>query len=143
MAKIDLSHLKPFEYRIEIKEHHLDSYGHVNNAVYLALYEEARWQFITEGGYGYAQVKESQKGPVILNLEVSFKRELTNREVIIIRSIPVMFRGKIMKLSQQMIKADGEVASEAEFTIGFMDLKLRKLIHPIDAWKKAVGLDKV
>jgi len=29
------------EYEILIKEHHLDSFGHVNNAVYLELFEEA------------------------------------------------------------------------------------------------------
>ena len=30
-----------FEFEVLIREHHLDSYGHVNNATYLALYEEA------------------------------------------------------------------------------------------------------
>ena len=37
-----------FEYELVIKECHLDSFGHVNNAIYVQLYEEARWDFITK-----------------------------------------------------------------------------------------------
>ncbi len=48
---------KTFVYDTQIKEHHLDSFGHVNNATYLSLYEEARWESITENGYGLKEVQ--------------------------------------------------------------------------------------
>ena len=35
-----------FEYPVIIREQHLDSYGHVNNATYLQLAEEARWEMM-------------------------------------------------------------------------------------------------
>lgn len=31
------------EYPVVIREHHLDTFGHVNNAAYLDILEEARW----------------------------------------------------------------------------------------------------
>ena len=42
---------KIFEYPLTIKEFHLDTFGHVNNATYLQIYEEARWEFINQNGY--------------------------------------------------------------------------------------------
>ena len=36
-----------FIYHTQIKEKDLDTLGHVNNAKYLELFEEARWDFIT------------------------------------------------------------------------------------------------
>ena len=48
-----------FVYETLIRESHLDTFGHVNNATYLQLYEEARWELITRNGYGLAKVRES------------------------------------------------------------------------------------
>ncbi len=129
-----------YQYEMVIKEHHLDSYGHVNNATYLALYEEARWELITGRGYTYQKVHETGLGPVILEVNLKFQKELTLRETIKISFELVSYEGKIFKLKQQMIKPDGSIASEATFTGGFFDLKARKLILPNEEWKLAVGL---
>lgn len=37
-----------FVYTVYIYNHHLDGYGHVNNARYLEFLEEARWHFFRE-----------------------------------------------------------------------------------------------
>lgn len=130
-----------FEYEVQIKEMHLDSFGHVNNAAYVMLYEEARWDFITKNGFGLDYILEHQIGPVILDLKVRFKRELKNRETIKIISRTVeIVSPKIMVLEQSMIKSDGKVASEASFTVGFFDMKARKLIDASPEWLKAVGI---
>ena len=130
---------KQFEYKFQVLEHHLDTFGHVNNATYLALYEEARWDFITKNGYGLDVVMKEQKGPVILDVNCRYKREMKNREMITVRSQAFDSRGKIGKIKQEMLKESGEVASDATFTIGFMDFKERKLITPTELWLKAVG----
>jgi acyl-CoA thioester hydrolase len=44
-----------------------------------------------------------------------------------------------MVINQVMIKGDGKIASEASFTVGFMDLKERKLVVPPPDWLKACG----
>lgn len=131
---------KKFEYKFQVLEHHLDTFGHVNNATYLSLYEEARWDFITANGYGLDVTRQERKGPVILDVHCRYKREILNREVITIHSQAFESKGKIGKIHQEMIKESGDIASDATFTIGFMDFKERKLINPTDKWLKAVGI---
>lgn len=46
-----------------------------------------------------------------------------------------------MVLEQRMINSEGRVASEATFTVGFFDLKERKLIEAPPEWLKAVGIE--
>ena len=130
--------LKP--YRIKIREHHLDSYQHVNNATYLSLYEEARWDMITERGYTYETVHQTGLGPVILEANVKFLKELKLRETITITLELVSYEKRIFKLKQQMIKENGSVASEAIITGAFFDLNNRKIIEPNEQWLKAIGL---
>jgi YbgC/YbaW family acyl-CoA thioester hydrolase len=130
-----------FEYQVLIREIHLDSFGHVNNAAYVMLYEEARWDFITKNGFGLDVIQNVQMGPVILDLKVRFKRELKNREEIKIISRPIeIVSPKIMILEQSMIKADGKVASDAQFTVGFFDMRERKLVNATPEWLKAIGI---
>lgn len=130
-----------FLYELTIKENHLDSFGHVNNAVYVQLYEEARWDFITKNGFGLDVIQRDQVGPVILDLQVRFKREIKNRDRITIHSqTKAIISSKIMVLEQKMINADGKVASEAVFTVGFFDMKARKLIDAKPEWLVAVGI---
>ena len=130
-----------FEYPVTIRELHLDSFGHVNNAVYAQLYEEARWDFITKNGFGLDRINELQIGPVILDMKIRFKRELLNREVITIKSRALaIVSSRIMVLEQTMIKPDGKVASEAEFTVGLFDMKQRKLVDATPEWLKAIGI---
>lgn len=130
-----------FEYEVLIRELHLDSFGHVNNAVYVQLYEEARWDFITQNGFGLDVIQREQKGPVLLDLSVRFKREIKNREKILITSqAKEIVNSKIMILEQKMFNADGKLASEAIFTVGFFDMRERKLIEAGPDWLRAVGV---
>ena len=129
-----------FEYDLRILESHLDTFGHVNNATYLELYEEARWDFITKRDYGLKVVQELGLGPVILELELKFKKELKNREVIKIESRPLeLVNSLVMTMEQRMIKENGDVASTLLLKVGLMDLKARKLVRPTPLWNYAAG----
>jgi len=131
----------PPYYEVIIRESHLDSFGHVNNAAYLVLFEEARWEFITNNGYGLNEVQKLQKGPVILDLAMKFKKEIKLREKIRITVGLVSHEWKITKFKQEMIKEDGSVAAEINLTFGLFDLQTRRLIEPTSEWKKAIGLE--
>jgi acyl-CoA thioester hydrolase len=123
-----------------ICEKHLDTFGHVNNAVYLELYEEARWEIITAGGFGLGDIRRMGLGPVVLEVNVKFIRELKLREKISITTEIVSYEGKIGKMLQQMTLPDGTVASEALFVFGLFDLTARKLVEPTPEWKTAIGI---
>ena len=127
-------------YDVLILESHLDTFGHVNNAAYLTLFEEARWDFITKNGYGLKKVQELQQGPVVLDLNMKFKKEIRLREKIKITMELLDYKGKISHFRQEMLKEDGTLATELEITFGLFDLKTRRLIEPTPEWKKAIGL---
>jgi acyl-CoA thioester hydrolase len=134
-----------YEYEKEILEQHLDTFGHVNNAVYLSLYEEARWDFITKNGLGLKQILESKVGPVLLDLNLTFKSELNNREKIkiISQARPEMRNKFVMVLDQKMLKENGKIASTLTLSVGLMDLNLRKLVSPTKEWLLALGLNEI
>ena len=128
------------EYPLLILERHLDTFGHVNNATYLELFEEARWDWIHQNGYGLDQVRSSGLGPTILEVHLRFKRELRNRERIIIQSVVDSYEGKIGKMTQSMVNASGDLFCEAKMVFGLFDLTARRLVLPTPEWLAGVGV---
>lgn len=133
----------PHEKHVFISEAHLDTFGHLNNARYLELFEQARWDLITERGFGIDVIRRMRHGPTILQVELKFLRELTAREPILIRTELLDYERKVGHLCQRMIKADGAVACEATFTFALFHLDERRLIEPTPEWAYAVGLTDV
>ena len=129
-------------YELVVHERHLDTFGHVNNATYLDLFEAARWDLITQNGYGLDEIKRRQAGPTILEVNLRFLREVRNRERITIRSWTESYVGKICKFTQQMVNEKGETCSEAYFVVGLFDLQARKLMLPTPEWLRALGLSE-
>jgi len=128
-----------FSYSLTIREHHLDTFGHVNNATYLSILEEARWELITQNGYGLFYIRETGLGPTILEINIKFIKELRLRQEIVIESRMISYEGKIGKIEQKMLR-NGEECCIAEFTIGLFSVKERKLVLPTPEWLKAIGL---
>ncbi len=130
---------KVFKYELLIKEHHLDTFGHVNNAMYLSLLEEARWELLNAHGFGLNEIRARQMGPVVLECQIKFLRELTLRQPIVIESQVLSYEKKIAVMQQDILDEKGTLCSRAKLTFGFFDLKARKLILPSDEWLAALG----
>lgn len=128
-----------FEYPLLIIERHLDTFGHVNNATYLQILEEARWELITARGYGLQKIRDSGLGPTILDCNIRFMKELRLRQNIIIKTQTLSAEGKIGKLSQWIYNDQNDLCCEATFTIGLFDVKGRKLVPPTPEWLHAIG----
>ena len=47
-----------FHYEFTVVETHLDFMGHMNNATYLQVFEEARWEIVVHRGYDYKMRSE-------------------------------------------------------------------------------------
>jgi thioesterase III len=129
-------------YDLTIHERHLDTFGHVNNATYLDLLEEARWDLITRNGYGLDEVKRRQAGPTMLEINLRFVREIRNRERITVKSWTESYSGKICKFVQQMLNEKEELCCDALFVVGLFDLQARKLLLPTPEWLRALGLSE-
>ncbi len=130
-----------YTYSLLIKENHLDAFGHVNNATYLTLFEEARWNFVTKNGYGMQKMIETGLGPVILEIKIRFLKELLLGDEMTIQTQLLSYKGKVGVIQQKMLRGT-EICCEAEFTIGLFNLKDRKMITPTPEWLKAIGIDE-
>ena len=128
------------EYSIVIRERHLDTFGHVNNAAYLDILEEARWDLVTRNGFGLDEVHRLKVGPTVLEVQLRFVREIRNRQRVTISTWLESYSGKIGKLAQQIRDERGEVRTDALFTIGLFDMTTRKLVRPTPEWIAALGL---
>ena len=128
------------EYAVKILEHHLDAYGHVNNVAYIGFFEQARWDLISGAGCGLEYVRKTGVGPVVLEIQTKFKKELRLRQTMKIKSQMISWRTKIGVLRQWMTDDTGIIYCEAHFTMGMFDLNQRKLVTADATWSKALGL---
>ena len=52
-----------FVMKLMVQETHLDFLGHMNNATYLEILEQARWEMITDRGFGIKEIQQQKKDP--------------------------------------------------------------------------------
>ena len=128
------------EYRVLIIERHLDTFGHVNNATYLDLLEAARWDWITGNGFGLERIRALRQGPTVLEVTLRFKREIRNRQQILIRTWVDSYEGKVCTVCQEMRDEAGELCCEGRFLCALFDLEARRLLAPTADWLAAVGM---
>ncbi|MCB1197508.1 MAG: acyl-CoA thioesterase [Bdellovibrionota bacterium] len=129
------------QYDLTVLEHHLDTFGHVNNATYLQILEEARWDLITKRGYGVDVIQATGLGPVILDIQISFRKELLLREQITVHTQTQSYQKKISVISHEIKNGQGQICAQAKFTFGLFDIKTRKLVMPTEQWLYAIGMD--
>jgi thioesterase-3 len=130
-----------FEYPLMIRESQVDTLGHINNATYLVIFEDARWDLITKNGFGLKEVHEKMVSPVILEINIKYLKEVRARTNAVVKTQSIDFQGKIGKLKQTLELDGGVAACEAIVTYGVFDLRTRKLILPTPEWLKAIGGD--
>ncbi|KTC64739.1 Thiesterase [Legionella adelaidensis] len=135
-----MSDFKTFTYHTIIKEHHLDTFSHVNNATYLQLLEEARWEFLNANGIDLHSIHQSQIGPVVLECHIKFIRELRLRQAITIESQMLSFENKVGIMRQDIVNNERELCSSTKITFGVFDMRTRKLIVPSENWLNAIGV---
>jgi YbgC/YbaW family acyl-CoA thioester hydrolase len=68
-----------------VRGYELDSYGHVNNAVYLQYFEQARWEFMKREGY-LEQVFQGALFLVVIDTHIRYMRESTLFDELVIET---------------------------------------------------------
>ncbi len=128
-----------FSYEFRVSDDLLDKYGHVNNAKYLKLYEDARWDILGKSNLGEETIRKHHTGPVILEVTVRFSNELLPGQKVIIETRSRRKGSKLFYFDQVMKDEKGTIFSKAIFTAALFDLKNRKMISPDEKWIKAFG----
>lgn len=127
-------------YPLKIVKSYIDAYGHVNNAIYLSLFEDARWDMISSRGYGRQIAQERGVGPAILEIHLRFRKELLVDQEVQIESQVQSVRRKIAIVHQEIRDPQNTLYCSADFTFGLFDLRARKLVMPTPEWLEALGI---
>jgi acyl-CoA thioester hydrolase len=114
-------------YLIALRWGDIDALGHVNQAVYHELLEEARCGLIS------ALPTTGKRSFVMAHIELDYRREipLYNRYVAISLQIEEIGRSSV-KLKQQIFRSDGELAADGNAVLVAWDGEQRSS-RPLDA----------
>lgn len=130
---------KTFISTFTVKEVHLDTFGHMNNATYLTLFEDARWDLLSDNGYGIDVIRASGFGPIILEINIKYLRELLLRQNVSIETSCTSYDGKVGRMTQLMKVGDDECA-HMELLFALFSLSERKIVEPTRQWLTAIGV---
>ncbi len=95
------------EVRIGVRTSELDSFGHVNHAVYLSYYEHARFAALKEAGFTWSVLDERGWAIFVVRIEVDYLAELKREDEVVIRTRSDGFRRTSMVLAQEMVRVNG------------------------------------
>jgi YbgC/YbaW family acyl-CoA thioester hydrolase len=100
MTSIPITGATTFESRFNVRSYELDSFGHVNHAVYLNYFEQARFEALTTGGFGIETLARNGWAVHVVRVEVDFRREALLGQEILVRTRVSHVRNTSMTLEQ-------------------------------------------
>jgi len=74
------------EYRRQIFGYECDVYGHLNNANYLHIFEEARSQLLVKTGYSIPNLQAQGVEIFAISINIDYIKQVSNSEAIIVSS---------------------------------------------------------
>ena len=106
---------------LKVRSYECDSYGHVNNAVYLNFLEYARMEFLNDSGFDYNGVTKAGYSLYVTRIDISYKQSCWLNDEIYIISWPVKL-GAVSGMFHQVVqKKDGTVAAAADVSWAIVD----------------------
>ncbi len=94
------------ETEIEVRSYELDSFGHVNHAVFLNYLEHARFDLLRAGGLPPESLPGRGWGVYVVRLEIEYLKEARVGDRLLIRTRAVEFRRTSLVLAQEVLLAE-------------------------------------
>ncbi|UCG27639.1 MAG: acyl-CoA thioesterase [Bacteroidales bacterium] len=105
---------------LEVRGYELDSFNHVNNAVYLNYFEHARWQMIRETGL-INFFKDTGYFLVVVDIHIKYMKEITLFDELVIET-SCSKKEPYLYFYQEMYKSGSRVkVSKAEVKTLLLD----------------------
>jgi YbgC/YbaW family acyl-CoA thioester hydrolase len=111
---------------IVVRPTEVDVNGHVNNAKYVEYMEWGREEWYEKHGLPYDRLFSLGALTVTVNLNLNFRRECRQGEVLTILTRPERLGRTSFVLGQEVCKRDGEVAADGRITMVTIDPQTRK-----------------
>lgn len=91
---------------IDVRTGELDSFGHVNHAVYLHYFEHARFHALKDAGFSWSVLAERQWAIFVVRIEVDYVAEAHREDRLEVHSWADSFRRTSMVLHQELRRRD-------------------------------------
>lgn len=100
---------KVYRTTIEVRGYELDSYGHVNHAVYIQYLEHARWKMLQDEGITLNHFTQWKCWPVIAGLEVKYLKPTFVGDQLEVETRLIEFRRTGFRLEQKIFRSGTQV----------------------------------
>jgi acyl-CoA thioester hydrolase len=90
---------------IDVRMPDLDSFGHVNHAVFLNYLEHGRFRALAAAGFEWDVLAERGWSIFVVRIEVDYLAEATRGDSLLVRTWADSFRRTSMVLAQQIVRA--------------------------------------
>jgi acyl-CoA thioester hydrolase len=120
-----------------------DANGHLRNTGYSEYAIEVRLAFLSEHGFGLAEMRQHGISPVLLREETDYQRECHIGELLTVTFTVLGLSpdGARFKVLHDLWKQNGKQAARMVITGGWLDVKARRLTPApqalLEAWDKA------
>jgi acyl-CoA thioester hydrolase len=91
---------------IAVRSGEIDSFGHVNHAVYLHYFEHARYEALEAAGFRWQLLRENDWQIYVVRIEVDYVAQAMRGDVLRVRTWAEGFRRTTMTLGQEMLRDD-------------------------------------
>lgn len=107
--------------KLTVRSYECDSYGHVNNAVYLNFLEYGRMEYLHQIGFAYKELIEAGFYLYITHIDIHYKASAFLDDELFIDVEAVSKKTVSGTFHQVVRKADGTVCAEADVTWASVD----------------------
>ncbi|HEY0456799.1 MAG TPA: thioesterase family protein [Verrucomicrobiae bacterium] len=126
---------------IRVRSCDVDSFGHVNNAVYLMFAEAARNDYMLQRGLVFADFKRWNAGPVLTAARLEYKAPaVCDDELIITGLMEALGRARFQIVHEFLLKKDNRLVCRADLEFAFVDLATGRPCRMPEPFAKAFGI---
>ena len=118
---------------IEVSAEHIDSLGHVNNAVYVKYFERGRVAFYAQLGLALESDRPPRIGTVVVNLNVNYRDECVAGDHLHLVTRGLGRGNRSFIVQQHLARQNGTPVADCTATSVIMDLDTRTVEELPDA----------
>ncbi len=111
-----------------VRSYELDSFGHVNNAVYLQYCEGARNDYMHQRGLRFSDFQRWQVGPILHRAEINYKYPAKADDALLIEGVlTVTGRSRFQIDHEIFLEEDRTLVCQASLAFAFVHLQTNRV----------------
>jgi YbgC/YbaW family acyl-CoA thioester hydrolase len=130
-----------FQTHVTVRSYELDSFGHLNHAVFLSYFEHARFEALRTGGFEPGELERRGEGVHVVRVEVDYRKEARLGRELLLRTRAEGGRNTSFTVLQTAVDPldPEQVFAEARVVLVWIDARGRPTRVPDDV-REALGL---